>query len=100
MIPTVRKIQKSTAKAFGITADELLSFDRHKRVCWPRQAAMHMARDLTNHSLPDIGRFFGGRDHATVLNAIKRVESRMRDFPEFAKAYRSARSKALRGARQ
>jgi chromosomal replication initiator protein len=74
---TVRDIQERTAAAFGISPDELLSTSRSARVTWPRQVAMHLARELTEQSLPAIGDAFGGRSHTTVLNACRRTAERM-----------------------
>nr|MDQ6915692.1 chromosomal replication initiator protein DnaA [Actinomycetota bacterium] len=74
---TVREIQERTSEAFGLTVDELTSASRAARVSWPRQLAMYLARELTDASLPAIGRQFGGRDHATVLYAVRRAGKRI-----------------------
>lgn len=74
MRPTVDRIQKAAAKQFGITMDEMLSKRRARAIARPRQAAMYLAKTLTTRSLPDIGRRFGGRDHTTVIHAVKRIE--------------------------
>jgi chromosomal replication initiator protein len=71
--PTITAIQDAACAHFGLTRDELLSASRAKRVVWPRQAAMYLAKELTEHSLPFIAREFGGRDHTTVMHACKRV---------------------------
>ena len=73
--PTVDKIQKAAAKQFGITMDDMLSKRRARAIARPRQAAMYLAKTLTTRSLPDIGRRFGGRDHTTVIHAVKRIEA-------------------------
>ena len=73
--PTVDKIQKACAKEFNITLDEILSKRRARIVARPRQVAMYLAKTLTTRSLPDIGRRFGGRDHTTVIHAVKRIEA-------------------------
>jgi chromosomal replication initiator protein len=75
---TIREIQDRTCEAFGLSVEELVSPSRAARVAWPRQLAMYLARELTNASLPAIGRQFGGRDHATVLHAIRRANERIR----------------------
>jgi chromosomal replication initiator protein len=78
--PTVRSIADIKAAAceqFGISADELVSPARTARIAWPRQVAMYLARELTQESLPAIGRAFGGRDHTTVLHAWRRTEQRI-----------------------
>ena len=54
---------------------DLLSERRNRAVARPRQAAMWLAKQLTTRSLPDIGRRFGGRDHTTVLHAVRRIEA-------------------------
>lgn len=80
----VRCIQTVVASAFGVGRDELLSDRREPRVARPRQVAMYLARDLTRHSLPHIGRHFG-RDHTTVMHSVKRVEGLMVADAEFAR---------------
>lgn len=72
--PTVDKIQKACAKEFNITIDEILSKRRARAIARPRQVAMYLSKTLTTRSLPDIGRRFGGRDHTTVIHAVKRIE--------------------------
>src|SRR5439155_23109506 len=74
---TVREIQESICGAFGITLDDLLSASRAGAVAWPRQVAMYLARELTDQSLPAIGRAFGNRNHTTVLHAYKRTAERI-----------------------
>jgi chromosomal replication initiator protein len=74
---TVREIQESICSAFGITFDDLVSSSRASSVAWPRQVAMYLARELTDQSLPAIGRAFGNRNHTTVLHACKRTAERI-----------------------
>jgi chromosomal replication initiator protein len=74
---TVREIQDSICAAFGITLDQLLSTSRTSSLAWPRQVAMYLARELTDQSLPAIGRAFGNRNHTTVMHACKRTAERM-----------------------
>jgi chromosomal replication initiator protein len=71
---TVDDIQKATAEHFGLKQADLLSERRNRAVARPRQAAMWLAKQLTTRSLPDIGRRFGGRDHTTVLHAVRRID--------------------------
>jgi chromosomal replication initiator protein len=71
--PSIQAIQDATCAHFGLTTDELVSRSRAERVLWPRQAAMYLCKELTEHSLPAIARAFAGRDHTTVLYACKRV---------------------------
>ncbi len=74
---SVARIQAAACAHFGLTNDELLSSSRTARIAWPRQVAMYLARELTDDSLPSIGRSFGGRDHTTVLHAWRRTSERM-----------------------
>jgi chromosomal replication initiator protein len=74
---TVREIQESICEAFGITMEALVSSSRAGAVAWPRQVAMYLARELTDQSLPAIGRAFGNRNHTTVLHAYKRTAERI-----------------------
>ena len=70
---TVENIQKTVAEYFKIRVADLLSKRRSRSIARPRQVAMALARELTNHSLPEIGDAFGGRDHTTVMHACDRV---------------------------
>ena len=70
---SVRRIQEATAEEFGISPEALLARDRTPAVAFARQVAMYLARELTDHGLPALGREFGGRNHTTVLHAWKRV---------------------------
>jgi chromosomal replication initiator protein len=75
--PTVAQIQAATCTHFGLCREDLVSTNRAHRLAWPRQVAMHLARELTNESLPAIGQLFGGRDHTTVLYACRRAQARL-----------------------
>lgn len=70
----VENIQKTVAEYFKIRVADLLSNKRTRSVTRPRQIAMALAKELTNHSLPEIGAMFGGRDHTTVLHACRKVQ--------------------------
>jgi chromosomal replication initiator protein len=83
---TVEDVQRATCEAFGVSEAELVSTARARRLVWPRQVAMFLARELTDQTLPAIGRAFGGRDHTTVLHACRRTAERMAADPE---AYRA-----------
>jgi chromosomal replication initiator protein len=76
-VRSIAEIKAAACEQFGISPDELVSPARTARVAWPRQVAMYLARELTQESLPAIGRQFGGRDHTTVLHAWRRTEKRM-----------------------
>jgi chromosomal replication initiator protein len=74
---SIQEIKAAACEQFGISTEELVSPARTARLAWPRQVAMYLARELTQESLPAIGREFGGRDHTTVLHAWRRTEERM-----------------------
>ncbi|MFO0334727.1 MAG: chromosomal replication initiator protein DnaA [Pseudomonadota bacterium] len=76
---TVENIQKTVAEYYKIRVADLLSKRRSRSIARPRQVAMALAKELTNHSLPEIGDAFGGRDHTTVLHACKRIKE-LRDL--------------------
>jgi chromosomal replication initiator protein len=76
---SIAEIQTAACNHFGLSTDELLSSARTKRIAWPRQVAMYLSRELTEESLPAIGRHFGGRDHTTVLHAWRRTTARIAD---------------------
>jgi chromosomal replication initiator protein len=71
---TVENIQKTVADYYKVRMADLLSKRRSRSVARPRQVAMALAKELTSHSLPEIGDAFGGRDHTTVLHACKRIK--------------------------
>lgn len=75
---TIENIQRVVAEYYNIKMSELKSKTRTRSVARPRQMAMALAKELTNHSLPEIGREFGGRDHTTVMHACKTI-SELRD---------------------
>ena len=79
---TVTEIQERTAEAFGVSVEALVSASRAGNLAWPRQVAMYLARELTDQTLPAIGRAFGGRDHTTVLHAYKRTAERIAGDPD------------------
>ncbi len=72
---TIDNIQKTVADYFKIRVSDLLSARRSRSITRPRQMAMSLAKELTNHSLPEIGDAFGGRDHTTVLHACRKISS-------------------------
>jgi chromosomal replication initiator protein len=71
---TIEEIQKRVAEHFNIKLADMQSPRRARQVARPRQIAMFLAKQLTTRSLPEIGRKFGGRDHTTVMHAVKKVE--------------------------
>ena len=70
---TIENIQKTVAEYYKIRTSDLLSVKRSRTIARPRQIAMTLAKELTSHSLPEIGEAFGGRDHTTVLYATRKV---------------------------
>jgi chromosomal replication initiator protein len=72
---SIENIQKTVAAYYKLRVGDLLSKKRTRSIARPRQVAMALAKELTNHSLPEIGDAFGGRDHTTVLHACRRIES-------------------------
>jgi chromosomal replication initiator protein len=70
---TIDNIQRSVAEYYKIKMADMLSKRRNRSVARPRQVAMTLSKELTNHSLPEIGDAFGGRDHTTVLHACKQI---------------------------
>lgn len=71
---TIENIQKTVAEYYKVKVGELLSKRRNRSIARPRQIAMALAKKLTNHSLPEIGDAFGGRDHTTVLHACRKIK--------------------------
>ncbi len=71
---TIDNIQRTVAEYYKIKVADLLSKRRNRSVARPRQIAMALSKELTNHSLPEIGDAFGGRDHTTVLHACRKVK--------------------------
>jgi chromosomal replication initiator protein len=74
---TIDEIQKRVAEHFNVKVSDMSSSRRSRSVARPRQVAMYLAKQLTSRSLPEIGRKFGGRDHTTVMHAVKKVEELM-----------------------
>lgn len=81
---TIEEIQKKVAEHFTIKLAEMSSARRSRQVARPRQIAMYLAKQLTSRSLPEIGRKFGGRDHTTVMHAVKKVEELKESDQNFA----------------
>jgi chromosomal replication initiator protein len=86
---TIDNIQKTVAEYFKIRVAELLSKRRSRSIARPRQIAMALAKELTRHSLPEIGDAFGGRDHTTVLHACRRVSLLRESEPRVAEDYKN-----------
>lgn len=71
---TVEEIQRRVGEHFSIRLSDLIGPKRNRTIARPRQIAMYLAKQLTSRSLPEIGRRFGGRDHTTVMHAVKRID--------------------------
>ncbi|HET8969064.1 MAG TPA: chromosomal replication initiator protein DnaA [Gaiellaceae bacterium] len=76
---TIPRIQEAVSQRFGVTLDELVSPRRSQSVAYPRQVAMYLSRELTDASLPMIGKQFGGRDHTTVIHAKDKITRLIRE---------------------
>jgi chromosomal replication initiator protein len=83
---TIEEIQKRTCDVFGVKLVDLLSSRRMKNLVRPRQIAMFLCKTLTTKSLIEIGRLFGGKDHATVIHATKRVIELCKEDAEMARS--------------
>ncbi len=81
---TIEEIQKKVAEHFNIKVSDMHSARRARSVARPRQIAMHLSKQLTSRSLPEIGRKFGGRDHTTVMHAVKKVDELCLHDQDFA----------------
>jgi chromosomal replication initiator protein len=75
---TIARIQEMVSDRFGISLDELKGSRRSQDIVYPRQVAMYLSRELTDASLPKIGKEFGGRDHTTVMHANAKIARQIR----------------------
>ena len=75
---TIDEIIRKVADHYNLRMSDLLSARRARQVARPRQVAMYLAKTLTSRSLPEIGRRFGGRDHTTVIHAVRKIEELQR----------------------
>lgn len=87
--PTIQTIINVVADYYHVKITDLQSKRRPRSVAHPRQVCMYFARRLTRHSLQEIGGYFGGRDHTTVMHAVKKVEGRLQGDQDFASAVKS-----------
>lgn len=86
---TLDNIQKTVAEYYKVKVAEILSKRRSRSIARPRQMAMALAKELTNHSLPEIGDHFGGRDHTTVIHACRKVKELILEGGDFAEDYKN-----------
>jgi chromosomal replication initiator protein len=68
-----------------VKTSDILGSKRTRSIAIPRRIAMYVSRELTNHSFPEIGVFFGNKDHSTVIHACKKVDAEMKESEDFAK---------------
>ncbi len=85
---TVENIKKTVAQHYNIKTSDLDSKRRTRSIARPRQVAMSLSKELTNHSLPEIGTFFGNRDHTTVLHACKKIKELRTEDTTLDESYR------------
>jgi len=78
-------VQKKVSEYFDLSVSDMRVKKRTKAIAYPRQLAMYLVRQLTEHSLPEIGEYFGGRDHTTVLHAITKIEQEIKNSEETKK---------------
>lgn len=83
-VPLIRDIQEVVAEFYGFSINDLRSIRRDFPLTRVRQVAMYLAKTLTEKTLPEIGRCFGGRDHTTVLHAVRRIKALMQVDHELA----------------
>jgi chromosomal replication initiator protein len=76
---TIKRIQEAVSERFGLAVAELCGDKRSQNIVYPRQVAMYLSRELTDSSLPKIGREFGGRDHTTVIHANSKIARMIRE---------------------
>ena len=86
---TIENIQKVVAEYYKIRTSDMLSKNRSRTVARPRQIAMTLAKELTNHSLPEIGQAFGGKDHTTVLYATRKIQELKESNQRIAEDYKN-----------
>jgi chromosomal replication initiator protein len=90
-MPATRAIQIATAQVYGLEADDLVSRVRQKKITLARHVAMYLCRHMTRNSISEIGRRFGGRDHTTVLSAIRKIGRLYQDDPELRETVETIR---------
>ena len=86
---SIDNIQRTVAEYFNIKMADMLSKRRSRSIARPRQIAMALAKELTNHSLPEVGDAFGGRDHTTVLHACRKIEELRGTTADVAEDYKN-----------
>jgi chromosomal replication initiator protein len=92
IVPTIKNIQMVVAAHFGVSIMHMVAHRRSADIVLPRQIGYYLSKVLTGLSFPVIGRYFGGRDHSTILHGVAKIEARMESEPEL-----SATIQGLRG---
>jgi len=88
---SIRDVQDAVCQRFGVSRADLLSERRIQKLVFPRHIAMYLAKELTKRSLTEIGRRFHGRDHATAIHAVRKIERLIKTDPDVAKIVRELR---------
>ncbi|WP_342270823.1 chromosomal replication initiator protein DnaA [Buchnera aphidicola] len=86
---TIKKIHEKVAEYYNITIMDLLSKKRSRSITYPRQIAISLTKKLTDYSLPEIGNFFGGRDHTTILHACRKIKNLKKKNHEILKDFKN-----------
>jgi len=86
---SIDNIQRIVAEYYKIKLSDLLSKRRTRSIARPRQVAMSLSKELTNHSLPEIGEAFGGRDHTTVLHACRKIKELQETTADIREDYKN-----------
>jgi chromosomal replication initiator protein len=82
---TVEYVQKIVCEYFGLRVQDIKAKKRTRDIAFPRQVAMYLSKFLTDSSLSEIGKGFGGKDHSTVIHACKLIDARMKEDEDFEK---------------
>ena len=91
---TIEEIQKAVVEHYSIRMADMTSARRSRAVARPRQMAMYLAKQLTPRSLPEIGKKFGGRDHTTVMHAVRQIEKLTAEDRTLGRRSRGAEAQA------
>ena len=86
---SIDNIQRTVAEYFNIKMSDMVSKRRNRSIARPRQIAMALSKELTNHSLPEVGDAFGGRDHTTVLHACRKIDDLRATTADVAEDYKN-----------
>lgn len=96
--PRAKEIQEAVARYFELSRVQLLAEDRRREIARPRQIAIFLTRELTNYSLHRIATLFGGRDHTTILHAIRTIAGLIETHPGTGYSIRAIRAQIASGA--